>query len=71
MLATRIGLDHILDPAAGSVHTFMHLAIAGRVECTRLISHRVCAVDAPAMYQLLDERPQDVLLAVLDFRAER
>lgn len=51
------------------VHTFMELAAEGHVECTRLISHRIPAAHAPAMYQLLDERPQDVLLAVLDFSA--
>ncbi len=51
------------------VHTFMDLAATGSLECTRLISHRVPAADAPAMYQLLDERPRDVLLAVLDFKA--
>jgi threonine dehydrogenase-like Zn-dependent dehydrogenase len=49
------------------VHTFMDLATEGQLECTRLISHCVPASEAPAMYQLLDERPQDVVLAVLDF----
>jgi threonine dehydrogenase-like Zn-dependent dehydrogenase len=52
------------------VRTFMDLAINGRLECTPLISHRVPAAEAPAMYQLLDERPGDVLLAVLDFRSQ-
>lgn len=48
--------------------TFMDLAVHGDLECTRLITHRVPAREAPAMYRLLDERPQDILLAVLDFR---
>jgi threonine dehydrogenase-like Zn-dependent dehydrogenase len=52
------------------VHTFMSLAAKGEVECARLISHRVPASQAQAMYRLLDERPQDVLLAVLDFRTD-
>ena len=51
------------------VHTFMDLAATGQLECTRLISHRIPAAAAPAMYQLLDERPQDVLLSGLDFKA--
>jgi threonine dehydrogenase-like Zn-dependent dehydrogenase len=50
------------------VHTFMDLAMEGRVECTRLISHRVPATEAAAMYEMIDERPRDILLAVLDFR---
>jgi threonine dehydrogenase-like Zn-dependent dehydrogenase len=53
------------------VHTFMDLAASGQVECTGLISHRVAATEAAAMYQLLDERPQEVVLAVLDFRTAR
>jgi threonine dehydrogenase-like Zn-dependent dehydrogenase len=50
------------------VHTFMDLAVNGGVECTRLITHRVPVREAAAIYQVLDERPQDVLQAVLDFR---
>ncbi|MBV9324469.1 MAG: zinc-binding alcohol dehydrogenase [Chloroflexi bacterium] len=51
------------------VRTFMDLAIRGAVACTPLITHQVPAREAPAMYRLLDERPQDVLQAVLDFRS--
>ena len=50
------------------VHTFMDLAARGDVRCTPLITHRVPAHDAPAVYELLDARPHEVLQAVLDFR---
>lgn len=50
------------------VHTFMDLAARGDVRCTPLITHRVPAQDAPAVYELLDARPHEVLQAVLDFR---
>ena len=50
------------------VQTFMDIAVKRQVECTPLISHCVPANEAAAMYELLDERPRDVLLAVLDFR---
>jgi threonine dehydrogenase-like Zn-dependent dehydrogenase len=49
------------------VHTFMDLAVRGALECTRLITHRVPVGEAAEVYQLLDQRPQDVLQAVLDF----
>jgi 2-desacetyl-2-hydroxyethyl bacteriochlorophyllide A dehydrogenase len=52
------------------VHTFMDLAARGDVRCTPLVTHRVAPADAPAIYDLLDTRPQDVLQAVLDFRHE-
>ena len=52
------------------VHTFMDLAAHGAVDCTGLITHRAPAGEAAAMYRLLDERPQDVLQAVLDFRLD-
>ena len=50
------------------VHTFMDLAARGDVRCTPLITHRVSAHDASAIYELLDARPHEVLQAVLDFR---
>ena len=50
------------------VQTFMELATRGAVDCLRSITHRVAVRDAAGIYQLLDERPQDVLQAVLDFR---
>jgi 2-desacetyl-2-hydroxyethyl bacteriochlorophyllide A dehydrogenase len=53
------------------VQTFMCLALAGRVRCTDLITHRVPVADAPALFRLLDERPHEVLQAVLDFSADR
>jgi threonine dehydrogenase-like Zn-dependent dehydrogenase len=48
-------------------HTFMDLALKGAVQCRALVTHRVPAVEAAAIYRLLDERPQEVLQAVLDF----
>jgi 2-desacetyl-2-hydroxyethyl bacteriochlorophyllide A dehydrogenase len=51
------------------VQTFMDFATRGAVDCIRLITHRVPVREAAAMYQLVDEHPQDVLQAVLDFRA--
>jgi 2-desacetyl-2-hydroxyethyl bacteriochlorophyllide A dehydrogenase len=50
------------------VQTFMDLATRGAVDCTRLVTHHVPVREAAAIYQLLDERPQDVMQAVLDFR---
>jgi threonine dehydrogenase-like Zn-dependent dehydrogenase len=52
------------------VHTFMDLAVSGHVEWRRLISHLVPAHEAPAVYRMLDERPEEVLQAVLDFRTD-
>jgi 2-desacetyl-2-hydroxyethyl bacteriochlorophyllide A dehydrogenase len=52
------------------VHTFMDLAMSGAVDCTRLVTHRVAVRQAADVYQLLDERPQLVLQAVLDFRPD-
>jgi len=50
------------------VETFMGLATRGPVDCLGLVTHCVPVREAPAIYQLLDERPQEVLQAVLDFR---
>jgi threonine dehydrogenase-like Zn-dependent dehydrogenase len=49
------------------VHTFMDLAARGDVHCMPLVTHRVSAREAPAIYELLDARPHEVLHAVLDF----
>ena len=51
------------------VRTFMRLAIGGDVRCAELITHRVPAADAASLYHLIDEQPQAVLQAVLDFSA--
>jgi threonine dehydrogenase-like Zn-dependent dehydrogenase len=50
------------------VHTFVKLAVAGDVDVQSLVTHRMVAADAPRLFALLDERPADVLQAVLDFR---
>ncbi|GAC1313910.1 MAG: zinc-binding alcohol dehydrogenase [Chloroflexota bacterium] len=50
------------------VHTFMDLAARGDVQCLPLITHRVSARNASAVYAQLDAQTSDVLQAVLDFR---
>jgi len=50
------------------VHTFMRLAVRGDVDVQSLITHQMAAAEAPALFALLDERPAEVLQAVLDFR---
>jgi threonine dehydrogenase-like Zn-dependent dehydrogenase len=50
------------------VRTFMTLAAQGRVELRPLITHLLPAAEGPRLFQLLDERPAEVLQAVLDFR---
>jgi 2-desacetyl-2-hydroxyethyl bacteriochlorophyllide A dehydrogenase len=50
------------------VRTFMQLAIGGSVRCTELVTHRAPAHDAARLFALIDEEPQSVLQAVLDFR---
>jgi 2-desacetyl-2-hydroxyethyl bacteriochlorophyllide A dehydrogenase len=49
------------------METFMRLAVDRRVRCTELITHRVPLPAAPALFRLLDERPGEVLQAVLEF----
>lgn len=49
------------------VHTFMDLAVRGELRCIELVSHRVPLTDAAALFRLIDERPHEVLQAVLDF----
>jgi 2-desacetyl-2-hydroxyethyl bacteriochlorophyllide A dehydrogenase len=61
-------LQHRWDRAR-LVRTFMRLATEGAVHCSELITHRVPAADAAAIFRLLDEQPGEVLQAVLDFRA--
>jgi 2-desacetyl-2-hydroxyethyl bacteriochlorophyllide A dehydrogenase len=51
------------------VHTFMRLAVAGRVRCADLITHRVGVANAAEVFRLLDQQPGEVLQAVLDFGA--
>jgi threonine dehydrogenase-like Zn-dependent dehydrogenase len=46
----------------------MRTAIEGEVELRPLITHVVPAAEAPEVFRLLDERPSEVLQAVLDFR---
>ena len=60
-------LQHRWD-ALRLVHTFMKLAVAGNVDVQSLITHQMAAADAPTLFALLDERPAEVLQAVLDFR---
>lgn len=52
------------------VGAFMGLAVSGQVRCLELISHAVPAREAAAIFRLMDERPREVLQAVLDFRAD-
>jgi threonine dehydrogenase-like Zn-dependent dehydrogenase len=61
-------LQHRWDRAR-LVHTFMRLAVSGDVRCAELITHRVPAAEAASLYRLIDEQPQAVLQAVLDFSA--
>ena len=62
-------LQHRWDRAR-LVQTFMALAAQGKVELRPLITHLLPAAEAPRLFQLLDERPAEVLQAVLDFREE-
>jgi threonine dehydrogenase-like Zn-dependent dehydrogenase len=48
--------------------TVMRLAARGRLQLEPLVTHVVPAAEAPALFRLLDERPEEVLQAVLDFR---
>ena len=50
------------------VGTFMRLAVAGSLRCAELVAHRVPVADAAQLFNLLDEQPQSVLQAVLDFQ---
>jgi threonine dehydrogenase-like Zn-dependent dehydrogenase len=61
-------LQHRWDRAR-LVQTFMQLATSGQVRCADLITHRVPASEAARLYRLIDEQPQAVLQAVLDFSA--
>jgi threonine dehydrogenase-like Zn-dependent dehydrogenase len=60
-------LQHRWDRAR-LVRTFMALAAQGKVALRPLITHLLPAAEAPRLFQLLDERPAEVLQAVLDFR---
>jgi 2-desacetyl-2-hydroxyethyl bacteriochlorophyllide A dehydrogenase len=59
-------LQHRWDRAR-LVHTFMQLALAGSVQCAELVTHRVPVAQAVSLFKLIDEQPQTVLQAVLDF----
>lgn len=52
------------------VHTFMRLVAQGRLQLQPLLTHIAPAAQAPELFTLLDERPGEVLQAVLDFREE-
>jgi 2-desacetyl-2-hydroxyethyl bacteriochlorophyllide A dehydrogenase len=60
-------LQHRWDRAR-LVSTFMDLATSGAVRCLDLVTHRAPAGDAAALFQQIDEQPQSVLQAALDFR---
>jgi 2-desacetyl-2-hydroxyethyl bacteriochlorophyllide A dehydrogenase len=49
--------------------TIMRLQAEGRVDFTRLITHRFKARDLQQAYDLLEDHPQDALQIVLDFDA--
>jgi threonine dehydrogenase-like Zn-dependent dehydrogenase len=51
------------------VRTFMDLAFRGQIRIAELVTHRVPARAAASLYRLIDEEPQSVLQAVLDFSA--
>ncbi len=51
------------------VRTFMELAVRGAVSCTALITHRVPVAEAASIYRAIDEHPETVLQAVLDFQS--
>jgi 2-desacetyl-2-hydroxyethyl bacteriochlorophyllide A dehydrogenase len=59
-------LQHRWDRAR-LVRTFMQLAMSGAIRCTELITHRVPIAEAARLFNMLDEEPQSVLQAVLDF----
>lgn len=48
---------------------FMELVIEGRLELRDLVTHLVDACEVAKIFQLLDERPHEVLQAVLRFRS--
>jgi 2-desacetyl-2-hydroxyethyl bacteriochlorophyllide A dehydrogenase len=49
------------------VRTFMDLAMRGTVRCAELVTHRIPVRNAADLFRLIDEQPQSVLQAVLDF----
>jgi 2-desacetyl-2-hydroxyethyl bacteriochlorophyllide A dehydrogenase len=50
------------------VQTFMGLAAQGKLQLHPLITHIAPAAEAPTLFNLLDQRPDEALQAVLDFR---
>ena len=49
------------------MHTIMRLATEGKLSLRPIISHIVPVDQAPALFQTLDEHPERVLQAVLEF----
>ena len=47
------------------------LATSGALRCAELVTHRAPAAQAAELFQLIDEQPRSVLLAVLDFSSAR
>ena len=62
----RPGLRHRWDRAR-LVSTFMGMATAGKVDLRSLVTHERPFSEAPALFQLLDERPNEALQTVLVF----
>jgi len=52
------------------IKTILNLQETGKLDLTSLISHKVPFERAEAAYSLLDEKPQEALLVVLDFTEE-
>ena len=50
------------------VRTFMRLAVEGEVQVRPLVTHIMPPEQAPDLFKLIDEKPAEVLQAVLDFR---
>jgi threonine dehydrogenase-like Zn-dependent dehydrogenase len=50
------------------VQTFMQLVAQGKIQVQPLVTHVLPAAEAPRLFRLLDERPAEVVQAVIDFR---
>jgi threonine dehydrogenase-like Zn-dependent dehydrogenase len=59
-------LQHRWDRAR-LVRTFMQLAVERAVCCAELVTHRTPVAEAASLFALIDQQPQVVLQAVLDF----
>ena len=60
------GLRHRWDRAR-LVSTFMDLAVSGKVDVRSLVSHVKPFKEAPALFALIDEKPNEALQTVLAF----